>query len=344
MPIVYVFKIDLEVYSLMRYVFIINPAAGKRDFSIQLSNNINDYFNKNGGHYRIYLTKKPGDAKEFASKEASSAANDDEVVIFACGGEGTTFETLNGIIGYQHAILGVIPCGTANDFIKYFGCETEFFNINSQVHGTPMPIDVIKADDLYALNQCSCGMDAMVADNMKKFKSFASGIFAYNLSIIYTLFEKFGVDMKISIDEKPLDGVKFLFAVCANAPYYGGGYKSAPTAIPGDGKLEYSIIETVSRLKVISLLGHYKNGTHINLKSCKYGSCTSMEFESDKPMPVNLDGEIFYKTKIKFKVINKATRLMIPSIIAQKLDSELSFGQDAPLRFSPVVDRQLIQK
>ncbi|MDD4699493.1 MAG: diacylglycerol kinase family lipid kinase [Oscillospiraceae bacterium] len=328
----------------MRYVFIINPTAGKKDFSIQLSNNISDYFNKRGGHYRTYITQKPGDATALARKAASTSTRDDEVVIFSCGGEGTTFETLNGMIGYPHAVLGIIPFGTANDFIKYFGDEKAFMNIDSQVHGTPMPIDVIKADNLFALNQCSCGMDAMVADNVKKFGSFVTGILAYNISIVYTLFKKFGVDMKISIDGKPLDGVKFLFAVCANAPYYGGGYKSAPTAIPGDGKLEYSIIETVSRLKVLSLLGHYKKGTHIDLKGCKYGSCTTMELESDKPMPVNLDGEIFYKSKIKFEVIHKGTRLMVPSILAQKLDSELGFSQNAPLRFSPVVDREFINK
>lgn len=328
----------------MRYVFIINPLSGKKDFAIQLTNKISDYFNRKGGYYHTYLTKKPGDATEFARNAASTGTEQDEVVIFACGGEGTTFEVLNGMFGYPHAILGIIPCGTANDFIKYFGSDKDFLSIHSQVRGTPMPIDVIKADNLYAINQCSCGMDAMVADNVKKFKSFATGIMAYNLSIVYTLFKKFGTDMKISVDGKPLDGVKFLFAVCANAPYYGGGYKSAPTAVPGDGKMEYSIIDTVSRIKVVSLLGHYQNGTHIYLKCCKYGTCNSMEISSDKPMPVNLDGEIIYRSNIKFELLHRAVRLMVPSIVAQKLNSDMSFGKYPPLFFRSAIGKQYINK
>ena len=47
------------------------------------------------------------------------------------------------------------------------------------------------------------------------------------------------------IDGKEIENVKCLFGVCANAPWYGGGYKSAPNAVPNDGKLDYKLISVV---------------------------------------------------------------------------------------------------
>ena len=46
---------------------------------------------------------------------------------------------------------------------------------------------------------------------------------AYVLALIYTFFSKMGVNLKIKIDDgEKVIKQKALFAVVANAPYYGG--------------------------------------------------------------------------------------------------------------------------
>ncbi|HHW46032.1 MAG TPA: diacylglycerol kinase family lipid kinase [Clostridiales bacterium] len=306
----------------MRYVFIINPAAGKGKAKQTVLPLISSYFNNHKGSYKIYITQKKGDATEIAKSEASLGG---EAYIFACGGEGTTFEVLNGIVGYPNVSLGIIPCGSANDFVKYFGNTDVFFNIEHQIKGTPFPVDIIKAGEYYALNQCSVGMDAMVAQNMNRFKGIkgVSGSMAYGLAIVYTFFEKYNLSLDIKIDNGQTHRTHCLFAVCANAPYYGGGYKSAPFAIPGDGKLDYSIIETKSRIRVVSLLGLYRKGMHINLKICKWGNCESMEISAGRTFPLNLDGEIFYSDRIKFEILKKGIKFIVPSCLAEKFDDQL---------------------
>ena len=112
----------------MRDVYIINPAAGKYDSTESLSNQINAVYN---GEAKILITSGEGDAMRLARAEAESG---DEVRIFACGGDGTCFEVLNGIAGYKNASIGVIPIGSANDFIKYFGFDSKkvFLDIKKQ--------------------------------------------------------------------------------------------------------------------------------------------------------------------------------------------------------------------
>lgn len=313
----------------MRHVFIINPVAGKGKAKQTVLPLISNYFNNHKGSYKVYITQKKGEATEIAKSEAIVG---DEIYIFSCGGEGTTFEILNGIIGYPNVSLGVIPCGSANDFVKYFGDTNAFFNIEHQVKGTPFPVDIIKAGEYYALNQCSVGMDAVVAQNMNRFKNIKgiSGAMAYNLSIVYTFFKKINLALEIKIDDKEARKSNCLFAVCANAPYYGGGYKSAPFALPGDGKLDYSIIETKSRIRVVSVLGLYRKGKHINLNICKWGNCESMEINAGRTVPMNLDGEIFYVDNIKFEIIKKGVKFIVPSYIAEKFDDNLKRKKAIP--------------
>lgn len=296
----------------MRYVFIVNLSAGNKKITLKLIETVKKVMDIGGFNYKIVYTEYPTHAMEIARQEAQVG---DEFVAFSCGGDGTIFEVVNGLAGFKNAILGVLPIGTGNDFVKSFGKREDFLDINKQISGNIVDCDLIKADDVYSINQCSVGMDAMVGDNVKHFKRFhLSGGLAYNLAVVYTLFCRFGAKLKISIDNGPFVDKKCLFATCANGRYYGGGYYSAPTAITNDGFLEHSILNVSSKLKMIPLLGQYKKGLHIDKDYCEYGKCSSMEIIADREIAVNVDGEIFKKKRVKFEIIKKGIRLLIPHI------------------------------
>ena len=109
---------------------------------------------------------------------------------------------------------------------------------------------------------------------------------------------------------------KALFAVVANAPYYGGGFYPTPSAEPFDGKLDYSVISVVSRPKILSLLDEYRAGTHVELDICKIGNCRKVEIVADKPAPINMDGEITYSDKVSFEIVKKGIKLILPKTIS----------------------------
>lgn len=294
----------------MRDVFIINPAAGKEDSTVALTSQIRDVY---GDEAKILITTGEGDALLKARNEAETG---DEVRIFACGGDGTSFEVLNGIVGYKNAAIGVIPTGSANDFIKYFGFDSKprFLDLKRQKNGTLLPIDLIKAGDKYCMNQCCAGLDAQVADLMKDFKRIplVSGPMAYNLAVVKAVLGKIGIKMKVVTDGKIFKEGSVLFAVCANAPVYGGGYISAPKAVLNDGLLDCVTIDTVKKLQIPSLLPKYKSGKHEELDICTYGRCVSFEFTAEKEIPVSLDGEIIHTSNFKCEVVKDGINFVLP--------------------------------
>ncbi|MBO4734622.1 MAG: YegS/Rv2252/BmrU family lipid kinase [Clostridia bacterium] len=305
----------------MKYLFIINPVAGKGTGQQGIIDGVRDYF-KNREDFEIYLTKAAGDAKKKARDAAESG---EEISIFACGGEGTVFETLNGIVGFDNVRLGVIPCGSANDFLKFFPDSKPFSDIAEQIDGTAVPTDIIKANEHYCLNGCSVGMDAVVARDMSIFKGWrgVSGSMAYKLAVLKTFLGKIGVTVDLSVDGGEKKRENCLFAVIANAPYYGGGYKSAPDADPFDNVLDFTKVDTVSKLKIPKFLSLYEKGLHASLDYCTLKRCHSMEFTALKPVPVNLDGEITETTHMLFTLVKGGVKFILPRSVYENVKKSL---------------------
>ncbi len=305
----------------MKQVFFINPAAGKGKGPETLKPLIEKYFEGKNDEVKIIITESVGDAKIKARAEAETG---EEANFFACGGDGTFFEVLNGAYGYPNVNLGVIPCGSGNDFLKFFAQREPFADIAAQVEGEAVPMDVIKADDTYCINICSLGMDAVVADGMSRFKRwpFVSGGMAYKLSVVKTLLGKIGQRAKVTVDGEEIGTFDCLFAVCANGPVYGGGYKSAPNANPMDGKLEWLLVEKISKLKILKFIKLYEQGKHENLPMCRHGSCSVMEIEAFRDEPINLDGEIVRKQKVRFELIKGGVKFILPRGICEGFKRE----------------------
>ena len=56
----------------MKHLFIVNPAAGKKDHSAELAQKAYDVLRPMGVNYEIYLTKAPLDAIDKIRAEAAS--------------------------------------------------------------------------------------------------------------------------------------------------------------------------------------------------------------------------------------------------------------------------------
>lgn len=82
----------------MEFIFVINPAAGKRDPSAQLIREIRRAFEGISHRPVIHLTTGTGDAALFCSQYCASHPQE-ELVFFACGGDGTLEEMVTGLDG-----------------------------------------------------------------------------------------------------------------------------------------------------------------------------------------------------------------------------------------------------
>lgn len=297
-----------------KIAFIINPVAGKKRYSQPILSSIGEY-SMGRSNVEVYYTKARQDATDIARRLAQSG---EKIRIFACGGDGTLNEVLNGIVGHNNVELGCIPAGSGNDFIKTFGRKEDFLNIESQVNGHTKRIDIIKSNDMYAINICSIGLDAKIGANMIRFKKIplVTGALAYNLSIFYCLFSKISTNITIKIDDNEEISGEYVFALAANGRYYGGSYMGAPFALYDDGLLDFVLVKTVSRLKVAEFLNRYSKGTHLDLDYVSWFRGKKMVLTAnDRKAYLNADGECTSVSKAVFEIVPAIVDFIVPEHI-----------------------------
>ena len=106
----------------MRHIFIINPAAGKKDGRQRVYAMAEALKKNHNLDVECMLTKSRGHATALTRAIAETG---DYVRFYACGGDGTVNEIANGIAGFPNAAMTCIPIGTGNDFLKNFGKDAE---------------------------------------------------------------------------------------------------------------------------------------------------------------------------------------------------------------------------
>ncbi len=128
----------------MHCILIYNPAAGRnRKLRLQQIDQVAEALRADKHSVDIACTTGPGSAAQQA-REAAATAN----VIFACGGDGTVHEVLQGLVaetGPPACSLGIIPLGSANALARYLGISLDPVAAGiQQVHGKARIVPVGK--------------------------------------------------------------------------------------------------------------------------------------------------------------------------------------------------------
>lgn len=298
----------------MKHIFIINPKSGKKDSTEFIKNYLKE--NHSDIDYEIYNTKGVGDAINFVKEKCKTKTK--PITFYACGGDGTLNEVVNGVYGYDDVYLTVYPCGSGNDFIKVFGKEKNFLSLSDLINGKPKKIDVINVNGRYSINMINLGFDGAVAYNMLKFKRLplVSGKGAYNIALVYSLIFKMKHKCKIYIDDELVFDGKMLLTAVGNGYCCGGGYYCLPKASVEDGLMDAVYVKTISRGKFIRLVSKYKDGTYVDDpkydKFMKYVKCKKMRLVSEKDIAYSIDGECNVSTDITMTIESQSINFVVP--------------------------------
>ncbi len=298
----------------MKNYFIVNPTSGNKTALKTIKNLIGD----NDFDYEIIETEYQHHAINIVKNIAQKG---EECRVFACGGDGSLFDVVNGAVGYDNVEVGIIPCGTGNDYIKYYGNKKDFLTNDYLFNGEAIDIDLIRFQDKYCVNIASIGMDAYVCQQKErlKFLSKISGKLAYIVALLITFLFHMSAKFKVKIDDEDFFERELMFIVAANGRYYGGSFNPTPNAIVNDGFIDAMTINKVSRLDVLSLIGKYQKGKHITLEDlCTIKRAKRVEVISEKTIPVNLDGELFDSNTAVFEMVESAVKFVIPSKLVKE--------------------------
>ena len=254
-----------------------------------------------GEEYEIFESEYSGHITEYCK-------NLSNCVLFSVGGDGTLLEVVNGSAGSDNEIF-VIPAGSGNDFCRVLTDEKDYKKIlRDHDSYAPETVDCGKAGDTFFANIASVGYDAEIVKNSLKFKSKpVLRKISYIASLLYTIFTFKPISPKLEIDgtvySKPL-----LLAAFANGEYYGGGIHIAPTARIDDGYLDVYLCDAVSRFTLITLLPKLLNGSHVKDKHIHIIKAKEIRLSSEKPLLLNIDGELEEITKTSVSVVEGGAR------------------------------------
>lgn len=295
----------------MKHIFIINPAAGKDDSYEEIRSALAVWDGR--FDYEIYLTKGPRDATEYVRLRCRESS--EPMRFYACGGDGTLNEVANGAAGFAHASVGCYPCGSGNDFVKYYAQKERFLDLSAQESAVEEPIDLIRVGDRYAINAVHFGFDSRVAQTVElvRHKKFIGGRNAYTTGVLAGLFRGMKNACRVTADGELLnpDGVLLLCTI-ANGQYVGGSYRCAPRSLNNDGLLEVCLVKPVSRLRFIAIAKEYQRGNHLDSPKFRdivvYRRAKKVEIEAPDGFVFSLDGELIPQNRFTAEVAPSSLR------------------------------------
>ena len=288
-----------------RYLFIVNPAAGQGR-TAGLFGSIKPLLDGRKIPFEFRLTSGPGEAESFAREALSGGFTH----IVAVGGDGTSHEVVNGILG-SSIIFGAIPSGSGNDFPKSAGIPLETGEaLETLFSGRVRPVDVGKLGDACFINGLGIGLDGAVSHRFKKLKHFR-GQLGYILGAVQEAFSFEGFLAEIAIGDWKFSG-RLLLAGASNGIYQGGKFRLAPWARVDDGLLDFHIIKDMSPIERLVKIPKVLGGTHSGLAGVELRTGTAMEITVERRQPAHMDGEPFYidPGAHRIEVVPKALRIM----------------------------------
>ncbi|WP_409289887.1 diacylglycerol/lipid kinase family protein [Peribacillus sp. SCS-37] len=281
--------------------FIINPMAGNGR-ALVFWNKMEGELRKRGIVFTRYFTEGPGHARQIAA-EICMAANG-RIIIAAVGGDGTIHEVVNGTEGFSDVRVAAAAAGSANDFARGFSAPSTLQEtLKLFIHPDP-PVRAVDLAECTSggirtlfVNSAGIGIDAETAleagrSRLKKvFNKLRLGGLVYILIFLKKLFTYERPEMTVQVDEASYTYTNVWFIAAANQPYFGGGIKIAPHAVPDDGELNMIIVHTISPIKLLFVFLSVYWGGHLGIKNVESLTFTDAMITADSNTAVQADGE-----------------------------------------------------
>ncbi len=298
--------------------FLINPAAGRKNRVSEMKERIRNTLDLLQREARILISSRPGEVTQLVKRLAAEHPHS-QLRFYVCGGDGTFQQAVQGAVHQPHVAVAPVPIGSGNDFIRSFDRyrKEDFMNLSALMQGEIQRVDALDVNGTVGVNVASVGMDAKTAKLMPALRRvpFLGGSISYVFSLGIAFFTATKNRFSFEVDGRNLDYGKkeCIIATAANGRYYGGGFQTAPRARMDDGEMDFLCVPSISRLRFLSLVGLYKRGEHLEkLNFIQYRRCKTLRICCDKPILVNVDGEVFSMENPTLRLLEKALNVILP--------------------------------
>lgn len=284
------------------YLIVFNPQTGQKG-QRYLNKLINTLIKKKSS-YDIYHTQ--ADTK-LTEKEVSSKLNKYSDII-SMGGDGT-LNMLSNVLAGKSIPLGIIPCGTGNDFSRHI------YNKGDDVIATVtsdkvMSIDLGWCNDRYFINVLGIGYDAMITEKTKNDNKvyFRSLFYLWNALKYLPFYKEKNLYIKSEYFTK---NAPTFMAAFGNGTFFGNGMNITPKADISDGQLDCCWIGQLGFVKKCFCLIKLFSGEHLSSDNIEYVQGKQFQVLSENH-PIEADGEFIGYTPATIGIKEKILSLKVP--------------------------------
>lgn len=264
----------------------------------------------------VHLTEGVGHASELAQ----DAYADGHRRFLAVGGDGTSYEIINGLFPAAHetseaesddrVTLGMLPLGTGNSFLRDFGVTNEAAAKQALTRGDTRPVDLVRVTHrdgvLYSLNTLGLGfvprVGALTNDRFKPLgpAGYIAAVVTCTVSLEHPV-----IRYRLDDDDHPRAEPAALISF-SNSKFTGGGMMMAPAAEIDDGALDVTRVNDVSRRTLIATFPKIYNGTFIDHPQVEEARAKKVTFEDVVERDVLVDGELKRLALVSLEVVPSA--------------------------------------
>jgi YegS/Rv2252/BmrU family lipid kinase len=272
------------------YNFILNPVAGKGR-ALKAMKALERYLSERNIEYAVHMTGYPCHAIELSEKLSRGGCEN----IVAVGGDGTVNEVLNGLADPKSCKMGIVPCGTGNDFSAFIGLSKKPVEaLKTILTGEARPTDYLTLGGRRVMNITGMGMDVDVLERCLHMK-LVKGKLQYLLALIRTLIRLKFYDFEISVDGgEPVKKSVLIIAAC-NGKYFGGGIPISPQSAVSDNFQNVVVVHKIKKRKSPGALIGLLRGRILRYDFVEQILCgrVSVRPVGTAETTVNIDGEIY---------------------------------------------------
>ena len=269
---------------------IANPKGGVGDNASLLAET-GRRLRRQGYVVRDHLTAAPKDAESWAA--GLSAAPSDLLCVI--GGDGTIHEAVNGLMrrpADQRPVLGLIPGGTGNSFLRDFDLADPRAALDRVLNGRPKAIDLLEVRTqsgvLHAFNIVGYGLFSAANERAEKLRWL--GKRRYDVAGLIEILKRRSYPGALTADGKRLCEQSQLF-VLSNTKHSGEGLRIAPDAEVDDGRMDILVVENAPRLALMRLFLQLPAGAHVRSPWVRVQQAVQASFDGSSPLALNIDGE-----------------------------------------------------
>jgi diacylglycerol kinase (ATP) len=237
--------------------------------------------------------------------------------ILAVGGDGTWSNVADALLkaGARDAALGLIPGGTGCDLAKSLGIPARDLAACARIvrAGRTRAIDVGRVEQKHFLNVVGFGFDIAVIEDSWRVR-YLGGDLLYLYCALRQIYSFPGFPVELAAEAGPGLRQDLMMLVIANARVFGGGFRIAPSADLGDGRLDAMAFRNMPLSRRLVLMGRLMRGTHEQAPEVSASRARCYRLRFDAPPAYETDGEWNRASSCELLVesLPAALRVLVP--------------------------------